>query len=100
MSLLAALLALLIVFMAQAAVMPLVAAEDCAIEELRHTDDDCSPLCVLCVCNAIGHSFQTEIVRNITICPDPSSASVVLTEATLDAPPREILHVPLAASAL
>jgi hypothetical protein len=95
-----ALFALLVVFLAQSAVLPIIAAEDCVIQEIQHSDDDCSPLCVLCVCNPVGHSFQTEIVRDITVCSDPSPASVVLTEATLDAPPREILHVPLVASAL
>lgn len=92
--------ALLVVFLAQSAITPLVAAEDCVIQETQHSDDDCSPLCVLCVCNPVGHSFKVEIVRALTISSDPSPASVVLTEATPDAPPREILHVPLSASAL
>ena len=95
-----ALYALLVVFLAQSAILPLVAAEDCAIQEVQHSDDDCSPLCILCVCNPAGHSFKAEIVRAITVHSDPSPASVVLTEATPDAPPREILHVPLAPSAL
>lgn len=95
-----ALYALLVVFLAQSAILPLTALEDCVIQETQHSDDDCSPLCVLCVCNPVGHSFQTEIVRDITVCSDPSPASVVLTEATPDAPPREILHVPLAPPAL
>lgn len=95
-----ALFALFIVFLVQSAIMPLAAAEDCAIQEPQHSDDDCSPLCVLCVCNPVGHAFKMELVRAITIGSDPLPASVVLTEATPDAPPREILHVPLSVSAL
>jgi hypothetical protein len=92
-----ALFALLVVFLAQSAVVPLVAAEDCVIQETQQPDDDCSPLCVLCACSPVGHSFQAEIVRDFTICSAPSLAAVILTEAILDAPAREILHVPLAA---
>ena len=94
-----ALYALLVVFLGQSAIVPLIAAEDCVIQEMQHPDDDCSPLCVLCACSPVGHSFQSEIVRDLTLCSDPSPAPVVLTEATPDAPPREILHVPLTTSA-
>ena len=93
-----ALLALLVVFLAQSALVPLLAAEDCAIQELQHPDDDCSPLCVTCACSPVGHAFQSEIVRDLTACSDPSPAPVFLTAATPDAPPRDILHVPLATS--
>lgn len=92
------LLALLLAFFAQSAIVPLVAAEDCAIQETQHPDDDCSPLCVTCACSPVGHAFQSEIVRDLTVCSDPSPAPVVLTAATPDAPPRDILHVPLAPS--
>lgn len=95
-----ALYALLVVFLAQSTIVPLLAAEDCMIQEMQHPDDDCSPLCVLCACSPASHSFQVEIVPDITLSSDPSPASVVLTEATPDTPPREILHVPLAVSAL
>ena len=91
-----ALFALLVVFLAQSALVPLFAVEDCGIQEVQHPDDDCSPLCVTCVCSPVGHAFQSEIVRDITACSDPSPAPVVLTAATPDAPPRDILHVPLA----
>lgn len=94
-----ALYALLVVFLAQSIIVPLLAAEDCMIQEMQHPDDDCSPLCVLCACSPVGHSFQTEIVRDATICSDPSPATVDPTAATPDAPPRDILHVPLAPSA-
>ena len=93
-----ALLALLVVLLAQSAFVPLLAAEDCAIQEMQHPDDDCSPLCVTCSCSPVGHAFQLEIVRDLTACSDPSPAQVALTAATPDAPPRDILHVPLATS--
>ena len=92
------LMALLLAFFAQTAIVPLLAAEDCAIQESQHPDDDCSPLCVTCACSPVGHAFQSEIVRDFTVCSDPSPAPVVLTAATPDAPPRDILHVPLATS--
>ena len=95
-----ALYALLVVILIQGTIVTLLATEDCVIQEMQHPDDDCSPLCVLCACSPASHSFQTEIVRDIALCSDPSPASVVPTKAAPSAPPREILHVPLAVSAL
>lgn len=84
----------------QSAVSPLLVVEDCPVQEMRHADDDCSPLCVTCACSPIGHAFQHEIVNDGAAAGDPAAAAVLLTVAAPDAPPREILHVPLGTSAL
>ena len=84
----------------QSAVTPLVMVEDCAIQELRHTDDECPPLCVTCGCSPAGHAFQTEPVLESGIGSDTALKSFIPSSFAPDAPPREILHVPLRAATL
>jgi len=84
----------------QTAVTPLMLVEDCPIQELRHTDDDCSPLCVTCACSPVGHAFQTETVLESGIGNNLALRSFVPAAVAPDAPTREILHVPLAVETL
>lgn len=82
----------------QSAVSPLVMVEECQIQELRHADDECPPLCVTCGCCPAGHAFQAETVRQSFVGANPELASLLRPSTAPDAPPREILHVPLAAA--
>lgn len=84
----------------QTAVSPFVLAEDCAIVEPQHPDDDCSPLCSTCDCGPLSHAFQIEIVAHQSIRADVGSRSDAAIALPPDAPPQEILHVPLSASTL
>lgn len=84
----------------QTAFSPLVLAEDCAIVEPQHPDDDCSPLCSTCDCGPLSHAFQVEIVADQSVRPDAGSRSLAVIALPPDAPVREILHVPLASSTL
>lgn len=84
----------------QSAISTLVVAEDCSIVELQHSDDDCSPLCATCDCGPLSHAFQIEIVADQLLRSEAGSHSLTVNALPPDAPPQEILHVPLVTSTL
>ena len=84
----------------QTAISPLVVPEDCSLVELQHSDDDCSPLCATCDCGPLSHAFQIEIATDATFHLDLATRPNTSRTLPPDAPPQEILHVPLATSTL
>lgn len=84
----------------QTAISPLVVAEDCAIVEASHSDDDCSPLCATCDCGPLSHAFQIEITSVQSARFVSGSRPLLAIALPPDAPVREILHVPLASATL
>ena len=84
----------------QAAISPLVVSEDCAILELQHSNEDCSPLCATCDCGPLSHAFQIEIVAEPSLHSAANGRSLTALALQPDAPVREILHVPLASATL
>lgn len=88
-------LLLLSVLCFQSAALPLIVAEDCALAETRHADDDCSPLCVTCSCTPNSHAFKREVAVPVTIVLVLAETPRHRNRPTPDAPPQDILHVPL-----
>ena len=87
----------LVVLFAQAFVSPLVANEECAIQESSHAGDDCSPLCVTCACVAT-HAFQGETTQPLSADRVLHARSLPPQASLVDGPSFDILHVPLRTS--
>lgn len=83
------------VLLFQGTASPLLVTEDCLVQELRHADDDCPPLCVTCACSAIGHAFQPEVSAEAVAQWPSLGREFRPADAAPEAPPHEILHVPL-----
>lgn len=84
----------LAVLFAQAFVSPLVANEECAIQEPSHAGDDCSPLCVTCAC-VVAHAFEGETTPSLSADQTPHARSLPPQASLADGPSFDILHVPL-----